>query len=347
MNDNSNSGMILRYPATRWQDALPTGSGVVGAMVYGNIQTDTILLNHDALYYPTGRPPTVDVSEHLPEVRRLISEGQCREAAQIMPDAYAQATGAELGTTSRYRDPYQPFCSIGVAMGTDGPFRDYRRGLDFDTGRVWVQWTDNTAAYTREVFVSRVTDAVYLRIRGSAPGSVSCRLALAKARDEQSPGATVAASKLDQIKLTTTQSASAEDSTLTFSGTYANGFTFGAIGVRDRPPAARSPGRARGAAHHRRPRRWCCGYAWYLGEEPDQAARLLSDLTRQRRTVFRRRPVTEHAALHRELFRRVAVSLGESRMRRRQRSNCSWPAFDGDVSERARCSACTRSVGSC
>ena len=33
-------GMVMRYPATRWQDALPTGSGVVGALVYGNIQND-------------------------------------------------------------------------------------------------------------------------------------------------------------------------------------------------------------------------------------------------------------------------------------------------------------------
>lgn len=43
----------MRYPATRWQDALPTGSGVVGALVYGNIQYETILLNHD-IFKPDG-----------------------------------------------------------------------------------------------------------------------------------------------------------------------------------------------------------------------------------------------------------------------------------------------------
>ena len=40
----NNNGMTMRYPATRWQDALPTGSGVVGALVYGNILNDTITL---------------------------------------------------------------------------------------------------------------------------------------------------------------------------------------------------------------------------------------------------------------------------------------------------------------
>ena len=40
--ENSTHGMSMRYPATRWQDALPTGSGVVGALVYGQIKNDTI-----------------------------------------------------------------------------------------------------------------------------------------------------------------------------------------------------------------------------------------------------------------------------------------------------------------
>ena len=54
--------MIMRYPATRWQDALPVGSGVVGAMLYGNIKEDTVLLNHDRLFFPTERPPVAAAS---------------------------------------------------------------------------------------------------------------------------------------------------------------------------------------------------------------------------------------------------------------------------------------------
>lgn len=101
-------GMSLRYPATRWQDALPTGSGVVGALMYGNIQNETILLNHDSLFYPKEPPESVDVSDQLPEVRRLIREEQCREAAQVMPEAYAARAGKDVGSTSQGRDPFQP-----------------------------------------------------------------------------------------------------------------------------------------------------------------------------------------------------------------------------------------------
>ena len=77
-------GMVMRYPATRWQDALPAGSGVVGALLYGNIQNDTVVLNHDAAYYPKSRPTSLDMSDQLPIVREMIHDGKCRLAAQLL-----------------------------------------------------------------------------------------------------------------------------------------------------------------------------------------------------------------------------------------------------------------------
>lgn len=231
MNQKQKHGMVMRYPATRWQDALPTGSGVVGAMVYGNIQRDTVLLNHDALYYPRGRLEALDVSDQLPEVRRLISEGKCREAAQMMPNAYAERKGSVVENTSTGRDPYQPFCSIVLQMSTDGPFSKYRRGVDFESGRAWVEWSDNTAAFTREVFVSRVTDDVFLRIRSKVSGAVSFRISMTKTRNEQADKELTHTNGLPgDIELAAATSASAEESTLLFTGTYPNGFSFGARG---------------------------------------------------------------------------------------------------------------------
>lgn len=152
------------------------GSGTGATMVYGNLQTDEVLLNHSARYFPMGTPERVDLSDRLPEVRRLIRAEQCRDATGLMRDACVERTGRERGTTSSGRAPYQPFCTVRVAAGTDGPFRNYRRGVDFATGRAWVKWSDDSGTFTREVFVSRLSDRVFLRIRGSHPGSASCRL---------------------------------------------------------------------------------------------------------------------------------------------------------------------------
>ena len=43
-------------PAARWEDGLPTGNGQVGAMVYGAIAHDVVLVNHEALWLRRPRP---------------------------------------------------------------------------------------------------------------------------------------------------------------------------------------------------------------------------------------------------------------------------------------------------
>ena len=144
MNEKiSKSGMTMRYPATRWQDALPTGSGIVGAMLYGNIKNDTILLNHDSLYSPETRPVSLDVSDKLAKKRDMINSGKCREAADLTRKTYADRLKKKgLKTEGLGVPPYQPFCSVFVKSETDGAFKNYRRGIDFSTGRAWMTYRD-------------------------------------------------------------------------------------------------------------------------------------------------------------------------------------------------------------
>jgi alpha-L-fucosidase 2 len=326
-NPTTRSGMVMRYPATRWQDALPTGSGVVGAMVYGNIYRDIVLLNHDALYYPKDRPPTIDVSDKLPDVRQLIDQGKCREAAQVMPDTFAERSGLEGGSTSRGRDPYQPFASIDLTMPTDGPFHGYRRGVDFDTARTWVRWSDDSARYTRELFVSRATDTVYLRITADRPGAIDCRIALAKARDEQGGTELTHTALLPgEVELQTASGASADDRCVTFQGRYPNGFAFGAVGHVE----------ATGGTVEADGDGFCVKGAdevvlrvrLYLGEEPaDAAARLLSEMTR--RPADFDAAFAEHARLHGELFNRATVQIDDPTDEANEL--LLMAAYDGDV----------------
>jgi len=327
MNENGGThGMTTRYPATRWQDALPTGSGVVGALVYGNIQNDTILLNHDALFYPKEPPQAVDVSDQLPAVRRLIRAGQYREAAQRMPTAFTERTGKEVGSTSTARDPYQPFCAIQLAMSTDGPFRKYRRGVDFATGRAWVEWADNTATFAREVFVSRATDTVFLRIRGSTPGSVDCRMSLDKARNEQTNEKAFASSVPDDIKLTASQHASRDDQSLTFLGRYSNGFSFGAVGHVE--TAGGTVSVADEALVVEGADELVLQVRLFLGKDPDAAVSHLLAEYAAAPAAFDP-AFAQHTALHTELFNRMTLSLGP----RQQLSNeeMLMAAYDGEV----------------
>ena len=172
--------MYLRAPATRWQDALPTGNGAIGAMLHGRIADEIILLNHEALYAPCPRSEPHDVSDQVPALRRLLAAGRYAEACRLLPRVHAERGGVPEGTTSDVTDPYQPFCDLRLRSVTAGPFQRYRRGVDFETGRVWASWVEAGATVLRELFVSRVTDTVVLRQRCTTPGRVTCRIWLAR-----------------------------------------------------------------------------------------------------------------------------------------------------------------------
>lgn len=96
--------MSLRQPATRWQDALPSGNGLVGALVYGMIRNELVVLNHEDLWFrrPIGDVP--DVSEHLPVLKKMIADGHYPEAAsfrrQLRADGGRDRNAALLQTGS-------------------------------------------------------------------------------------------------------------------------------------------------------------------------------------------------------------------------------------------------------
>ena len=165
--------MTSKVPATRWQDAFPTGNGTLGAAVYGGITGERILLNHEALFARTDKPTLPDISAHLPELRRLLAAGQYEEAAYFL-DERAREAGYEY----RQPDAYQLAGDLVVRTQTAAAFREYERRLDFLTGEVTVSWREGDTRYARELFVSRADDTVVLRIRREVPAAVSCALSL-------------------------------------------------------------------------------------------------------------------------------------------------------------------------
>jgi len=152
--------MIMRQPATRWQDALPTGNGPVGAMMYGHICDEQILINHEANWYRAAQPKMVDLSDLLPRLRDLIERGAYQEA-ELFLDRHNTARGGEWRRT----DPYQPVCDLRIITTTDGPFRAYRRGLDLTSGLAWTRWADKGREARRDLFCSRADDVIVLRVQ--------------------------------------------------------------------------------------------------------------------------------------------------------------------------------------
>lgn len=184
MKDDNRSGgsargrnrLVLRTPASwwgnAWREALPSGNGIVGAAVYGAVSSETVLINHGELWYGGKQGELPDVSHTLPEVRRMMDQGQYREAS-----AHLAETLGRLGYESVRETPL-PLADLNIRRPVDSGFRRYRRTLDMESGEVSVRWEEGSDAYERALFVSRKDDVIVCELRGSRKGSVAAELEL-------------------------------------------------------------------------------------------------------------------------------------------------------------------------
>ena len=63
-------------PALQWEEALPFGNGRLGAMVFGNTNVDTMILNEDSVWYGGQIDRcSKDGYKHLAKLRELIRNG--------------------------------------------------------------------------------------------------------------------------------------------------------------------------------------------------------------------------------------------------------------------------------
>jgi alpha-L-fucosidase 2 len=77
-----------RQPAGKWLEAMPLGNGLMGAMVFGGIQSERIALNESTFW--SGRPhdyDNPDAFKHFAQIRDLVFAGKFQEAEK-MADAH-------------------------------------------------------------------------------------------------------------------------------------------------------------------------------------------------------------------------------------------------------------------
>ncbi|MFC4098231.1 glycoside hydrolase family 95 protein [Paenibacillus xanthanilyticus] len=163
-------------PAGTWNEALPIGSGRLGAMIFGRTSEERIQLNEDSVW--SGGPMdrnNPDALRHLPEVRRLLVEGRLAEGQRL-------AAMALSGTPESQRH-YEPLGDLMIEFGHDeAEVSEYCRTLDLTqaTASVTYQWRG--VRFEREHLASYPCGVIAVRIAASASGSVSFRLRFTRGR---------------------------------------------------------------------------------------------------------------------------------------------------------------------
>ncbi|HEY0734025.1 MAG TPA: glycoside hydrolase family 95 protein [Herpetosiphonaceae bacterium] len=150
-------------PAREWVEALPIGSGRLGAMVFGGVETERLQLNEDTLWSGGPRdwnsPRALEV---LPEVRRLIAAGD-----------FVAADGLCRQMQGPFNQSYQPLGDLNLHFEVAAPPTRYRRSLDLHTALVQVQYQAGGVMFTREVFASAPDRVIVLRLSADRPGQIS------------------------------------------------------------------------------------------------------------------------------------------------------------------------------
>lgn len=148
-NKAGSSLMQLWYPAPaqEWIEALPIGNGSLGGMVFGGVAKEHIQFNEDSLWAGIPRDySNPQAHEYLSEIRRLLLEGNQREAEELAMQKFM--------SIPLRQERYQPFGDIWIEF--DGPpgFSEYRRELDLDKAVASVEYKKGSVTFTRSIFVS-------------------------------------------------------------------------------------------------------------------------------------------------------------------------------------------------
>ena len=149
-----------------WENALPMGNGRLGAMVYGNVNTEIFQLNEHTVW--SGSPNRNDnpnALEALPKVRELIFNGKYKAAEQLAND--------KIITKKSHGQMFQPVGNLELYFPGHTEYKDYYRELDISNAVSKTSYKVNGTTYTREAFVSLTDRLLVIRLTANQPGKIN------------------------------------------------------------------------------------------------------------------------------------------------------------------------------
>jgi alpha-L-fucosidase 2 len=177
-------GRVIRLdqPAQQFTESTPLGNGRFGAMLFGDLKDERIVLNESGMW--SGSPQDADRADAtaaLPEIRRLLIERKNLQAEKIVNERF---TCVGKGSGSGAKGPYgcyQMLANLHLQFsGSDGATAatDYRRELDLSQALARLSYTQDGVHFVREGFVSAPDEVFVLRLMADHSGHVSLRVSL-------------------------------------------------------------------------------------------------------------------------------------------------------------------------
>lgn len=181
--DASSLELWYEQPATHFTQSLPLGNGRLGAMVFGGVDRERIVLNEISLW--SGSPQDADRPDayrQLPGIRRLLLARE-NLAAQALVHREFTCQGPGSGRGRGAAAPYGCYQTLGdlkLAFGDETAsaeaspdLTNYRRSLDLGDAIARVQYDRDGVVYEREHFVSVPDQVIAIGLTASKRRRIS------------------------------------------------------------------------------------------------------------------------------------------------------------------------------
>ena len=164
-------------PAPSFHSSLPLGNGRIGAMIFGGVDEERIVLNESSVWSGS-REDSDRAAAHtvLPEIRRLLLEGKNMEAEALV-NANFTCQGKGSGRGRGADTPFGCYQVLGnlhlqFAPGT-GAAENYRRELDLASAAARITFKRDGVTWSREHFVSTSDEVFVSRLTADRPGALT------------------------------------------------------------------------------------------------------------------------------------------------------------------------------
>ncbi|WP_347605053.1 glycoside hydrolase N-terminal domain-containing protein [Acrocarpospora sp. B8E8] len=150
---------------TDWLRALPVGNGRLGAMVFGNVDTERLQLNEDTIWAggPYDQSNTRGAAA-LGQIRQLVFQNQWSQAQTLIDQNMLGSPAGQLA--------YQLVGNLRLAFGSNAA-SEYARYLDLTTATTTVSYVQNGVRYQREVLASAPDQVIAIRLTADRAGSIT------------------------------------------------------------------------------------------------------------------------------------------------------------------------------
>ena len=166
-------------PADKFTESCPVGNGRLGAMLFGEVDHEHLVLNENSLW--SGRvfdQNRKDVWRKRDEILDLLKAGKNPEAEALVNQVFtSDGPGSSFG--AGMNGPYGSYQTLGELqiehLDQSGPVEHYRRELDLSTATAKLSYQRGGVTYTRELIASHPGQVLVYRLTASREGTLSFR----------------------------------------------------------------------------------------------------------------------------------------------------------------------------